>query len=524
MTDQLVLAFDMGTQSIRALLINPKGDILCKAQKAFEPVYYSTAPGRAEQKPAVYWDALVETSRALKAKAGGLWNNVIAVTLATIRETCVCLGENNEPVRDAIVWVDDRTVDTKDLPPLPVGIQVILKLSRLSALVEMQRKKSHCNWIAVYQPDIWKKTKTYTFISTWLNYKLTGVLADSYAGMIGHMPYDNKLRSWMKSSDLRRMVFALDNGRLCPLVAPGDTLGTITAEASGQMGIAQGLPLIATGSDKGCETLGVSCLSSEKAAISFGTTATVQVSTKTWFEPVPNMPAYTAIAPGYYNPEIQIYRGYWLLSWFKREFAVKEIMQAESLGISAEQLLDKRLQEIPPGCDGLILQPYFTSSPDMLHARGVAAGLSGAHTRIHLYRAIIEGINFALLQGLETLQQRGGLRITKIFVAGGGSQSDEICRITASQFGLPVYRTQTYEACGIGEAMAAFVSKGIFSSYEQAVSEMVHVKDEFLPDKNACAIYRELYERIFLKLFARLSPLYEEIDSIIKCRNQSGGQ
>jgi sugar (pentulose or hexulose) kinase len=114
------------------------------------------------------------------------------------------------------------------------------------------------------------------------------------------------------------------------------------------------------------------------------------------------------------------------------------------------------------------------------------------------------------------LQARGKLNITKIFVAGGGSQSDEICRITASQFGLPVYRTQTYEACGIGEAVAAFVSKGIFSSYEQAVNKMTRVKDEFLPDKNDHAIYRELYERIFSKLFTKLSPLYEEIDSIIR--------
>jgi sugar (pentulose or hexulose) kinase len=490
MTDQLVLAFDMGTQSIRALLINPKGEILYKAQKAFDPAYYSTAPGRAEQKPDVYWDALAETSRTLKAKAGGLWNSVIAVTLATIRDTSVCLDENNEPVRDVIVWLDDRTVAAKDLPPLSGGVQTILKLARLSALVEMQRKKSHCNWLAAYQPDVWEKTKTFAFISTWLNYKLTGNLADSYAGMIGHLPYDNKRRAWMKPNDLRTMVFALDSSRLCPLVAPGDTLGTITAEASAQTGIAQGLPLIATGSDKGCETLGVSCLSSEKAALSFGTTATVQVSTKNWFEPMPNMPAYTAIAPSYYNPEIQIYRGYWLLSWFKREFAAKEIVQAELQGISAEQLLDKRLQEIPPGCDGLVMQPYFTPSPDMLHAKGVAVGFSGAHTRIHLYRAIIEGLNFALLQGLESLQTRGKLNITKIFVAGGGSQSDEICRITASQFGLPVYRTQTYEACGIGEAIAAFVSKGIFSSYEQGVGEMVSVMDEFLPDKTDHAIYR----------------------------------
>ena len=516
MKEPLVLAFDMGTQSIRALLINPQGEILCKAQKAFEPPYFSARPGWAEQKPALYWESLAQTSLELKAKARDLWGGIIAVTCATIRDTCVCLDENNEPVRDAIVWLDDRMTDTKDMPPLSAPMQALLRLARLSELVDLQREKSHCNWIAAHQPEIWRKTKTFAMISTWLNYKFTGNLVDSYAGMIGHLPYDNKNRAWMKPNDMRKMVFAIDDSQLCALTAPGSVLGEISAAASEQTGIPRGLPLIATGSDKGCETLGVSCLSEETAALSFGTTATVQVSTKRYFEPTPNMPAYTAIVPGYYNPEIQIYRGYWLLSWFKKEFAAKESVQAESLGVSAEQLLDERLKEIRPGCDGLILQPYFTPAPAMLHAKGVVVGFSDSHTRIHLYRAIIEGLNFALMQGLDALQTRGKLKVSKLFVAGGGSKSDEVCRITASQFGLPVYRTQTYEACGIGGALTAFTAKGIFASYEEGLRRMVHVKDEFLPDPAAHQLYRELYERIFLKLFGKLSPLYQEIDAIIR--------
>jgi sugar (pentulose or hexulose) kinase len=212
---------------------------------------------------------------------------------------------------------------------------------------------------------------------------------------------------------------------------------------------------------------------------------------------------------------VQVYRGYWLLSWFKREFAAKECVQAEELGIDAERLLDARLREIRPGCDGLILQPYFTPAFTMPHAKGAMVGFSDVHSRIHLYRAIIEGLNFALMQGLDTLQKRGNFTTKKIFVAGGGAKSDEVCQITASQFGLPVYRIQTHEAGGIGAALTAFVSKGLFSSYEQGLDEMVHIKDEFLPDKNDHAVYRALYERIFVKLFAKLSPLYQEIDEIL---------
>jgi sugar (pentulose or hexulose) kinase len=295
-------------------------------------------------------------------------------------------------------------------------------------------------------------------------------------------------------------------------------IGPIPEAVADETGITAGLPFIATGSDKGCETLGLSCLAEHKAALSFGTTATVQLSTKRWFEPTPFMPSYAAIAPGYYNPEIQINRGYWLLSWFKREFAAKEVVQAEKLGVSAEKLLDERLREIPPGCDGLILQPYFTPAFSMPHAKGVVIGFSDVHTRIHLYRAIIEGLNFALLEGLRTMEKRGGLRITEIYAAGGGSQSAEVCQITASQFGLPVYRTQTYEAGGIGASLCAFLAKGVFSSYEEGLSRMVQIKDEFLPNKEDHEIYQELYERIFTKLFTKLSPLYEEINQILRNR------
>jgi sugar (pentulose or hexulose) kinase len=513
MRDPLVLAFDIGTQSARALLINPRGEILLKTQKTYAEPYYSKRPGGAEQKPHFYWDSIGETSLALKVRAGALWDDIIAVTCMTIRDSCVCLDKNNEPVRDVIVWIDDRTVD--DLPPLPPMLGAFLKIARLDDKVDLQRRKSHCNWISTYESGVWEATRTFALISTWLNYKFTGALLDSNASVIGHLPFDNKRRTWMKKTDMRRVIFSVHEDRLFDLVDPGTVLGTITAEAAEKTGIAEGLPLIATGSDKGCETLGLSCLSEDSAALSFGTTATVQVSTRHYFDPTPNMPAYAAVVPGYYNPEVQIYRGYWLLSWFKREFASKEIAQAEKLGIDAEKLLDSRLKEIRPGCDGLILQPYFTPAFTMPHAKGAVVGFSDVHSRIHLYRAIIEGLNFALMQGLATLQKRGRFTTKKIFVAGGGAKSDEVCQITASQFGLPVYRTQTHEAGGIGAALTAFVSKGIFSSYEQGLGEMVHIKDEFLPNKADHAVYEALYERIFVKLFGKLSPLYREIDEIL---------
>ncbi|MDR1898554.1 MAG: FGGY-family carbohydrate kinase [Treponema sp.] len=509
----LVLTFDMGTQSARALLVNPRGDILHKAQKVYTEPYYSLHPGWAEQRPEFYWNSLCETSRALREKAGSLWHDIIAVTCSTIRDTCLCLDRDLKPLRDIILWIDDRKAQ---LPPLPTLPGLIVKAAGMREGVELQRRISHCNWIAANEPEIWDRTSKFVFISTWLNYRLCGNLLDSTASVIGHIPYDCRLRAWMKPKDIRRIIWEkLGEDKLFDLAAPGEILGNITAETALETGIDEGLPLIATGSDKGCENLGLSCLSEDKAALSFGTTATVQLSVRRYLEPLPYMPAYPGVAPGYYNPEIEIYRGYWLLSWYKREFASKETAEARRMGVSAERLLDERLKEIAPGCDGLIMQPYFTPGVDMPFAKGAIVGFSDIHTRIHLYRAIIEGINFALMEGLRGMEKRGRLKVRELYVAGGGSQSDEVCRITASMFGVPVYRTQTHEVTGIGSSLAAFVARGFFSSYEEAIREMVHVKDEFSPDQEKHKIYEDIHEKVFSKIFDKLSPLYQEINGIL---------
>ena len=510
----LILTFDMGTQRARALLVNPRGEILHKVQKIYDPPYYSGQPGQAEQRPDFYWDSLCEVSRGLKEKAGARWNTIIAVTCSTIRDTCICLDRNLKPLRDVILWIDDRK--TRLSSPIPPMQGFFLKIVGMREGVELQRRISHCNWIAENEPDIWGRTAKFVFISTWLNYKLCGNLLDSNASVIGHIPYDCRLRAWMKPGDMRRIIWEkLGDDKLFDMAAPGETLGNITAETAGETGLKEGLPLIATGSDKGCETLGLSCLSGDKAALSFGTTATVQLSTRHYLEPLPYMPAYPGVVPGYYNPEIEIYRGYWLLSWYKREFAAKEMAEARQLGINAERLLDERLKEIRPGCDGLVMQPYFTPGVDMPFAKGAIIGFSDIHTRIHVYRAIIEGINFALIEGLRGMEKRGRIKVRELYVAGGGSQSDEVCRITASMFGVPVYRTQTHEVTGIGSSLAAFVARGIFASWEEALGEMVHIKDEFLPREEDHQLYEEIRERIFSKIFGKLSPFYQEINEII---------
>ncbi len=105
----------------------------------------------------------------------------------------------------------------------------------------------------------------------------------------------------------------------------------------------------------------------------------------------------------------------------------------------------------------------------MPDAKGSIIGFGDIHTRVHIYRAIIEGINYGLIDGMEKIEAKSKTRINRIMVSGGGSQSDAICQITADMFNRPVYRGQTYEASGLGAAINGFVGMGVFSSYREAV-------------------------------------------------------
>jgi len=508
MMNPLVLTIDLGTQSVRVLLIDKEGTVLYEVQYKFEKPYYSTYPGWAEQKPEVYWDAICKISQQLKIDAQQIWKDIIAVTVTTIRDTCLCVDQNGKPLRDVIVWLDKREcVPTK---PVPLISMALITLVGKKDTIELQRKVSACNWIMENQPEIWKNTYKFIMISGYLNFMLTGNLVDSVANMIGHIPLNSKTRKWMGKHELNRCVFDIEVEKLTELVEPGERIGTITCEAASQTGIPEGLPLIATGSDKGCETLGLSCATPDKAAIGLGTTATIEFTIDRYMEPLPFIPAYPAVLKNHYNPEVQVYRGYWLISWFKNEFAAKEVEQAKTMGIAPEELLNARLAEIPAGCNGLVFQPYFTPGVIMPKAKGAIIGFSDIHTRIHIYRAIIEGINFALMDGLYTMERRGKVKIKKLFIAGGGSQSDEICQITANMFGLPVYRIQTHEATGLGSSIVAFVAMGVFPDVDEAITAMVHIKDEFLPDMQEHITYKKLFDEVFSKIFYKLLPLYKK--------------
>ncbi len=517
MRDSLVLTFDIGTQSARCLLVKPDGSFADMEQKRYEQPYFSRQPGWAEQAPDFYFETIAALSKALLQRNKDSVGSITAVTITCIRDTVLCLDKNMQPLRDIILWLDKRRAHYRKA--FPFVKNVLFHLVGMGETVRNIYRVTAANWIMQNEPELWEKTDKYVLLPTYLNYRLTGNLTDSTANMIGHIPFDYKKRKWQGPNDLSRCVSDVPAEKLCALVPSGATIGTITPEASELTGIPAGLPLIATGSDKGCETLGLSVIHDDRAAISFGTTATLQMAVKEYFEPQKFMPAYPAVPNDMYNPEFEVFRGFWMLSWFIDQFGAADKAEAEKQGISTEQLLDERIKDIAPGCGGLLLQPFWTAGITNPNEKGVIVGFADYHTRYHLYRAIIEGICMELYRGLQVMQKRSGKTIKELFVGGGGAKSDIVCQITADLFGLPVKRIQTHEASAIGSSMAAFVALGTFRDYDDAIAHMVQQKDTFEPNADHHAVYMDYYHKVYHPLSGKLEGIDKNITTLLKRRS-----
>ena len=424
------------------------------------------------------------------------------------------MDRNGKPLRPAIVWLDQRR--TENLPPIKGFWGAAFSLTGMHETVNYLKAEAEVNWIRKNQPEIWEKTYKYLLLSGYLTYKLVDEFRDSIGCQVAYIPFDYKKQNWAGNFDWKWQAVPMDKSVLPELIPPASILGYISKKASEETGIPEGLPLIATAADKACEVIGAGCLEPNIGCLSFGTTATINTTHKKYTEIIPLIPPYPSAIPGYYSMEIQIYRGFWMVSWFKREFGQNEQRIADERGIDTEELFDRLVNSVPPGSLGLTLQPFW--SPGLKkpgpEAKGAIIGFGDVHTRAHFYRSILEGLAYALREGAEITQKRTHIPITDLRVAGGGSQSDAAMQITADVFGLPTSRPHVYEASGLGAAIVAAVGSNIYPDFSSAINAMTRIGTTFYPNPETHIIYDELYNKVYSPMYKRLKPLYENIRNI----------
>ncbi|PTQ89418.1 FGGY-family carbohydrate kinase [Agitococcus lubricus] len=502
------LSIDCGTQSLRAFVFNERGHLLARSQLSFDPPYFSVKQGYAEQDANYYWQCLVTACQQLWQQ-GVDPNTITAATLTTQRGTVVLVDEHGNALHPAILWLDER--EAESLPSLAIYWQKLHQLSGHQKTIRQLRLRAQANWFAVHRPDIWAKTHKFLLLSGFLTYKLTGEFKDAVASQVGYIPFDYKKHQWHHAWDWRWQALGLSLDKLPKLVAAGKLLGQLPVAAAQELGLPAGLAIVAAGADKACEVMGAGCVHPWQGALSFGTTATYNTISYNYISLKPPLPPYPALVPQRYCLESQIPQGFALVNYFRRHIAAPEIQAAEQQGKQALEVLETWLASTPAGANGLLWQPSLSvQSAGESISKGALLGLSTQHTKADWYRALVEGLLFALKQGQQQVEQQTKQVITQLFAAGGGSQSDAVMQTAADIFNMPINKPHTSETSGLGAAMCAAVGMRIYPDLDTAVAAMSRIDKVFYPNAVHARFYQQCYQHVYLPWLDSLAKLYQQ--------------
>jgi sugar (pentulose or hexulose) kinase len=277
-----------------------------------------------------------------------------------------------------------------------------------------------------------------------------------------------------------------------------------------------GTPLFAAAADKACEVLGAGCVDPHVGCLSYGTTATINTTSPRYVEVTPFVPPYPAAVPGAYSTEVQVFRGYWMVNWFKEQFGHHEQLRALAERRRARAAVRRAGRIGAARLDG----PDAAALLDARHP-GAGARSEGRDRRLrrrpHARPRVPRhprgtGLCAARRQGAHrTAQRRAHHR-----AAGVGRRLAERCGDAAHgrHFRLPTARPHVYETSGLGAAIDAAVGLGLYPDFASAVAAMTRVGRVFEPIAHNRAIYDRLYKQVYRKMYRQLQPLYREIAEI----------
>ncbi len=380
-----VIAVDSGTQSVRAIIFDCEGNEVAVSQVQHEP-YFSLNPGWAEQNTDDYWSCFCQVTKAAMEKSGVDPKLIAGLGITTQRTTCVPVDRDGKALRPAIIWLDQRKVENP--PPLSFAAKALFGAAGLYEIIRYVRKNSKFLWIKQNEPEIYKKTYKFMQISGWLVKRLTGEYKDSVGMVTGLWPLDFKRLKW-ESMGIAYEAFGLEREHMVDIYPPDTILGQVSAAASAETSLPVGLPVVVGAGDKQSELLGAGGIDPGIGVISFGTATCMDVITRK-FVSDKSLRYFTwpGAVPRTWNIEMFIYRGFWMVTWFKQEFGYRESLEAEKRGIAPEVILDEIIRTIPAGSMGLMLQPHWTPMTSSKYNKGSIIGFGDVHTRAHIYHAI----------------------------------------------------------------------------------------------------------------------------------------
>ncbi len=453
-----LLGIDYGTTSVKAGLFDGNLNPLC----SFLEDYTLNTKGDRVEFPAIkYWEMLKKIIASALEK-----ERIDALAIDTQCETLILTDRDGNPVRDAIVWLDNRATKQAELIEAHFGRERVYNVTGQPEITATW-PAAKLLWVKNNEPGVWAKTEKIFLLEDYLLYKLTGNFVTEKTLQSSSLYFDIKKGSWWQEM----LDFIGVESSMLP-----------TPLSSGvEVGVYEGIKVMTSAMDQVAGAIGAGVV--EKGIVSEMTGTTMAI-----FVPSDKMPDYdeNSIVPCHYNYD----DGFCLLSWSSTAGMALKWFKNAFLKDKSFKEIDELAEKINAGCDGVTFLPYLCGStmpkynPD---ARGSFTGITPEHTSSHFARSIMESIACILKNNLDYL----GVPVSEIRAMGGGALSPLWCTMKADIIKKPLVTLKNKETACLGSAILAGVGAGYFTSVKEAC-EKIKTDKVYSPSG---VDYSDVYER-----------------------------
>ncbi len=500
-----VIGVDIGTQSTKALLMSATGEIIAQASAAYQ--VEQPKPLWAQQWPEVWLDAVHNTLGQVVSRAGVPADEIKAICVSSLYGgSGIPVNADIKALHPCLIWMDRRANDEVEWVREHVNLDALFDVTGNG--VDSYYGFTKMLWLKHHQAEVWRQAKYLIPPNSYVNYHLTGELAvdHSSAGNIGGV-YDIRQRCW--SRDMLETLGIEASMMPERLVESGDVVGGLTAEAAAITGLMSGTPVVAGGVDAAMATLAAGVIKPGNHVAMIGTSMC-------WGYINKNTDARNGLIsmPYVHNgkQDIYIFGGAITagasISWFRDQFCAEDKQAAQLMGnVDVHELMELQAAKTPAGADGLIFLPYLMGERSPVwdaKASGAYVGLTLSHTKPHLYRAVLEGLSFALRHNMECGAKGAASLDPELIVVGGAAHSDLWMQIIADITGYPVLTIEQEVEAPLGGALLAAMACGLVADIGE-IRRWSKLRRRATPDQARKQHYDRLFEQ-YCGIYQSLKP------------------
>lgn len=488
----LYIGIDLGTSSVKLLLVDESGGIINEVSKDY-PVYYPKS-GWSEQNPADWWKAVVDGIKELtevfdKTKIAG-------IGCGGQMHGLVALDKNDNVIRPAILWNDGRTADEVEYLNDVIGKDVLSDNTANIAFAGFTAPK--LLWMKKNEPELFEKISKIMLPKDYINYMLTGVHSCDYSDASGMLLLDVNNKCWSK----KMLDFCSISEDMMPkLFESYENIGTLKKDVAEIFGLNYNVIVVAGAGDNAAAAIGTGTLGAGKCNISLGTSGTIFISSDRFGVDKNNALHAFAHADGNYH-----LMGCMLSAASCNKWFMDDILQDSDYSLIQSQITDDKL-----GRNQVFFLPYLMGERSPINdtnARGTFIGMTPDTTRADMLQAVLEGVAFAIRDSFEVAKSLG-IQIKRSNICGGGAKSLLWKRIMANVLGIPLDTVKTEQGPGYGGAILAMVGSSEYKTVEEACAELVEISDTVYPDEKLTELYNKKYKQ-FSKIYPALKDIFAD--------------